>query len=193
MKTFFTRMAFLALIASFGLMTALSAAPKPEEKALSPKTGFIAAILSDFDGVGKKLEDLAGAIPADKYSWSPAKGVRSVGEVYKHVAGANYFFMGFLGVKPPANAMPDPKDSVASKDQVVKILKPSLDAIRTVISGLSEKDLDKTTEMFGQTVSYRTVLMTEIGHLHEHLGQAIAYARMNNIVPPWTAPEPPAK
>jgi len=117
-EDFFTRMAFLALIASFGLMTALSAAPKTGGESSIPKTGFIAAILSDFDGVGKKLEDLAGAIPADKYSWSPAKGVRSVGEVYKHVAGAKLLFHGFPGGKAPANAMPDQRIQLPAKTRL---------------------------------------------------------------------------
>jgi uncharacterized damage-inducible protein DinB len=26
-------------------------------------------------------------------------------------------------------------------------------------------------------------------HMHEHLGQAIAYARVNGVVPPWSAKE----
>ena len=40
--------------------------------------------------------------------------------------------------------------------------------------------------MFGKMVTYRDVILTQLGHLHEHLGLSIAYARMNNVVPPWT-------
>src|SRR5881396_1160252 len=66
-----------------------------------PKHGFRAEFLSDLSDVQKKIEDLAAAIPADKYTWRPAPGVRSVSEVYMHIAGGNYFLASFMGTKPP--------------------------------------------------------------------------------------------
>ena len=40
--------------------------------------GFRADYVAEVDDVGKKLIDLAQAMPADKYGWRPAPGVRSV-------------------------------------------------------------------------------------------------------------------
>src|SRR6266545_3794657 len=59
--------------------------------ALAPAPGFRADALAQLDDVGKKIVDLAQAVPAEKYGWRPAEGVRSVSEVYMHIAGANYF------------------------------------------------------------------------------------------------------
>src|SRR5216684_4254412 len=73
-------------------------APRPP----APRMGYRAEYLADLDDVQKKFMDLAETIPAEKYSWRPAKGVRSISEVYMHIAGANYFLTSFLGVKPPA-------------------------------------------------------------------------------------------
>ena len=146
-------------------------------------------MLGQIDDVEKKIEDLAAAVPAEKYSWRPGEGVRSVSEVYVHIAGSNYFFMTFLGVKPPMKMDPGMEKKVTDKAEVEKLLKPSFEHVRQTILNLSDKDLDKTTEMFGNTTTYRNALMTEIAHLHEHLGQSIAYARVNNVVPPWTAAE----
>lgn len=51
---------------------------------------------------------------------------------------------------------------------------------------LTETELNNQVKMFGNNTSVRNVVFTEMGHLHEHLGQLIAYARMNRVVPPWS-------
>jgi uncharacterized damage-inducible protein DinB len=154
-----------------------------------PKSGFRAEMLGQLAEVEKKIEDLAAAVPAEKYSWRPAEGVRSIGEVYMHITGANYFFMTFVGVQPPMKLNPNMEKTVTDKDEIVKKLNPSFEHFRNTLINLADKDLGKTTTMFGNTVTYRNALITALAHLHEHLGQSIAYARMNGVVPPWTAAE----
>ncbi len=172
------------------LATAMVAFSRPPAGSMdAPKSGFRAEILMDLGQLEQKYVDLAGAVPAEKYSWRPGDGVRSVGEVYAHIIGANYMFMGMLGAKPPMKMNPDLEKTSTGKEDVSKMLKPSFDFVRTTVIGLSDNDLEKTTQMFGNTVTYRMVLLAEMGHLHEHLGQSIAYARTNNVVPPWTAAE----
>ena len=56
-------------------------------------------------------------------------------------------------------------------------------------TGLNDADLEKPIKMFGYDTTHRGALMTALNHLHEHLGQSIAYARMNGVVPPWSARE----
>jgi uncharacterized damage-inducible protein DinB len=153
----------------------------------APTSGFRADFLWQLDDARKKIEDLATAVPEEKYSWRPAEGVRSIGEVYNHIAGSNYFFMTFIGIKPPMKMDPDMEKKVTSKEETLKMLKASFAHVRQAVIELQDKDLEKTAEMFGNTVSYRNVLLTEMSHVHEHLGQSIAYARSNGVVPPWTA------
>jgi uncharacterized damage-inducible protein DinB len=154
-----------------------------------PAAGFRAEMIGQVEDVAKKIEELADAIPAEKFSWRPGEGVRSVSEVFVHIAGSNYFFMTFIGVKPPMKMDPNMEKSVTTKDEVVKLFKPSFEHVRTAILSISDKELENTVKMFGSTVTFRNVLITQISHLHEHLGQSIAYARMNGVVPPWTAAE----
>jgi len=177
----------VAVILLTGVLTDFARAQGDAMKMDAPKKGFRAEALMDLAQLEKKFEDLASAVPAEKYSWRPGDGVRSAGEVFAHITGANYMFMGFLGAKPAMKMDPGMEKTATSKDDVVKNLAPSFEFVRTTISGLSDNDLEKTTKMFGYTVSYRMVIMTELGHLHEHLGQSIAYARTNQVVPPWTA------
>src|SRR5712692_4289491 len=151
-----------------------------------PTRGFRAEFLRDLSDVEKKIEDLAAAMPADKYSWRPAPGVRSISEVYVHIAGANYLFASFVGVKPPAGISRDMEKTVTEKAKVLEVMKQSFDHARQTVQGLSDEDMSKPVKMFGRDTTYGGVLFTMANHMHEHLGQSIAYARNNGVVPPWS-------
>jgi uncharacterized damage-inducible protein DinB len=189
MAGFTNRLGSIMLCLTLAAMIGFAGETKPANAPPEPKSGFRAEIIGQIAFVEKRIEDLAAAVPAEKYTWRPADGVRSVSEVYMHIIGANYFFMTFIGVKPPMKMDPSMETSVTGKDDIAGKFKPSFEHFRNAVMGLSDKDLDKTTKMFGMESTYRNVLVTAIAHLHEHLGQSIAYARVNGIVPPWTAAE----
>lgn len=169
-------------------------------------TGFKAEYLKEFDGTSKHLVQLADAMPPDKFGWRPGTGVRSVSQVYVHLATANFLLLGLTGVKLPAEYYPDIKPTskgepdfhaifartgelektVTSKDQVQQMLKSSLDAVREQFSKLTPADLDKPAEFFGEKTTVRGIYLRELAHLNEHYGQSIAYARVNGVVPPWS-------
>lgn len=146
--------------------------------------GVRGEILHEIGGLEKKYVSLAEAIPADKYGWRPGEGVRSVSETFMHVAIANYGLPSFLGAKGP-DALPTEKE-VTDKAEVVKHLKGSFEFVKGVVMKMSDDDVEKTAEMFGRVRTYREIGFLMAGHCHEHLGQLIAYARMNGITPPWS-------
>ena len=147
-----------------------------------------AEVLRNLDDAQKKLVALAEATPAEKYGWRPSDKVRSTGEVFLHVAGGNYFLATLWGAKPPEgiNLQNIEKDG-GDKAKVVDTLKKSFTYIRQQIEATSDADLDKTVKVFDHDGTIREVFLDVISHAHEHLGQSIAYARMNGIVPPWSA------
>lgn len=142
--------------------------------------------LQDFDSVEKKYIDLAEAIPADKFNWRPSEGVRSVSEVFMHVASANYMIPSMIGVKPPEGDFSELEKNVTAKAEVIAKTKESLAHIRQGVKGIPASDLDKSIKMFGRDSTTSGALVLILNHMHEHLGQLIAYARMNSIVPPWS-------
>jgi uncharacterized damage-inducible protein DinB len=158
----------------------------PIEKPPAP-TGFRGDFITQLNDVEKKIEDLSQAMPENSYSWRPMEGVRSVSEVYMHIAGANYLFPTFIGVKKPEGLEPNLEKNVTTKAKVLEALKLSFNHLRAAVLQTSDSDLDKPTKMFGGDATYRGVIFEAALHLHEHLGQSIAYARMNKVVPPWTA------
>jgi len=135
-----------------------------------------------------KLNQLAEAIPESKYSWRPGKDVRSPGEVFMHVAAANYGIPTFMGVKPPEGFdFATYEKSKTKKADVQKALKDSFVHMKEALSHASDEDMEKPVELFGMKLSQRGAYLMLLSHAHEHLGQSIAYARTNNITPPWTA------
>jgi uncharacterized damage-inducible protein DinB len=160
---------------------------QPKMAEATPTTGIRAELVNDVKELQKKFVDLADAIPQKKYSWRPMEGVRSVGEVYMHVVGANYLFPSFVGVKQPEGMSQDMETTVTEKAKVVEMLKESFSHLRQAILSKSDADLGKPAKLFGQETTVRDVLLTAVAHMHEHLGQSIAYARMIGVVPPWTA------
>lgn len=147
--------------------------------------GIRGDFLASFNEAADKLVQLAEAIPAEKYSWRPGEGVRSVGEVLMHVSGASYLVLRAAGVQSPAG-MTEDMGANTQKAEIVAFIKQSMDFARNALRNANEADLDHATKLFGMDMTYRGVYMLLVSHAHEHLGQMIAYARTNGVVPPWS-------
>lgn len=179
------RLTFLSLLSLMSLMS-FPAFAHEEAKAASggDVRGEILAQLADAE---KKLTALAEAVPAEKFGWRPAEKVRSVGEVFMHVAGGNYFLPTFWGVKVPEGTKPrEFEPSGGDKAKVLATMKASFEHVRNAIKNAPEADLGKMIKLFGNDATMRQAMMVAANHAHEHLGQSIAYARMNGVAPPWS-------
>jgi uncharacterized damage-inducible protein DinB len=172
------------LAASASVLPAQGAAPA----AAGAATGVRAELLKELGDAERKLVALAEAIPQDKYTWRPAEGVRSISEVFMHVAGANFMLPGMAGVPAATgtNLTRDSEKTVTEKAQVVDALRRSFAHAKSAVSSMSDADLDTPAQLFGQPSTKRGVLLLIATHAHEHTGQQIAYARMNGIAPPWS-------
>jgi uncharacterized damage-inducible protein DinB len=144
--------------------------------------------------VRDKLVALAEAIPEEDYGWRPMEGVRSVGEVFQHVAADNYLLPAIAGVAAPESTGIVAEDYAtvqayetrsASKAEIVAQMAASFDHLESAVAS-SRGDLDAEYEAFGGEFTGGGLWTMAITHLHEHLGQAIAYARSNEVVPPWS-------
>jgi uncharacterized damage-inducible protein DinB len=179
---------FLRLTAAaLSFACVLSAQEKPPSTA-APTSGVRAEFLEEVIYYEQRYTRLAEAMPAEKYAWHPAEGVRSVGEVYAHIVAANYGIARALGAAPPAGLDFKAIQALsADKPKLIQALKDSFAHFRGAIIVLSEADADKPQKMFGRQTTVRGSFIMITGHFGEHLGQSIAYARVNGVVPPWTA------
>ncbi len=155
---------------------------------VAPKgTGFKAEYLAELTVAEDHLVRLAEAIPADKYTWRPAAGVRSFSEAFLHVAGSNFNLPRTLGVVPKEGMKTrDYWTSTTDKARIVADLKESFVFLRAGIEKLTDADAERKMPWFDGENTYRGILYFFTRHTGEHTGQLIAYARVNGIVPPWS-------
>jgi uncharacterized damage-inducible protein DinB len=153
----------------------------------APSYDMKAQSLVDLQGMQKKFVDLANALPADKFTWRPSADSRSFAEVFLHVAGERYGILGLMGVAPPAGF--DGKTfekSTTDKAKIVEELNQSWAFTQKAINGMSNADFAKLLPKLGPQANAGDVVYILVADAHEHLGQSVAYARENGIVPPWT-------
>jgi len=156
---------------------------------------LMADLVSDVSEAEKKFVALAKAIPPDKWDWRPGPGVRSVGEVLKHVSADNYLIPAGLGfAADPSTGIKgdDYKTAVAfearkmDKDQTVAELEKSFAHMKKSMQATTATKLGDPVKLFGMPFTMQRAWVLGTTHIHEHLGQLIAYARTNNVKPPWS-------
>jgi uncharacterized damage-inducible protein DinB len=177
-----------AMVLALGAFAPVVVADPDHAETAGSSSGVKAEMLQWIRDAESKLLDLADATPEAKYSWRPAKDVRSTGEVFMHVATANYGLPSFAGVKPPEGFdFATFEKSKTKKADIVSTLRASFAHMENGLNAMSDADMEKPAEFFGMKTTARGAYMLLLSHCHEHLGQSIAYARSNGIVPPWTA------
>jgi uncharacterized damage-inducible protein DinB len=155
-----------------------------------------AELLLPFDSLEKQVLALAKAIPEEKYAWRPAPGVRSFKEVFLHIVNGNQLLLNVAENSPSREELlkqveqnaKGEQDSV-SKDKILAMLAESFTSVRKALEGVrSTAALTRDVDFFGTPAPMGGVLASIDTHIAEHLGQTIAYARVNGIVPPWSQP-----
>lgn len=156
--------------------------------------GLMGEMHSDVNDVQKKLIDLAKAMPEPAYAWRPS-GARSVGEVLLHVAADNYLIPVAMGKPAPAatgisgtdyKTVETYEKRKLTKDQIIAELDASFKHLHEAMGLTTDTNLNEKIKFFGQDWSRQKAMLATVTHLHEHLGQMIAYARSNNVAPPWS-------
>ncbi len=177
------------------LTLALAASVPVAAPAVQAQQGFMAVMHRDITDMQRKLVDLANAIPESAYAWRPAAGVRSVGEVFQHIAADNYILPVYMGTPAPAatGITADYGTAVAyetrtglTKAQIIADLEASFAHLHRAINVNTDANITENINWFGSQASRLQGMTGTVGHLHEHLGQLIAYARANNVKPPWS-------
>jgi uncharacterized damage-inducible protein DinB len=156
----------------------------PSAQTVPPELGQ--GWLPEFTLTSRNVLALAEATPAEKFGWRPGPGVRSISEVYMHLALGNFYLLEQAGVKPAVDRSTLPKGaetSVTAKADVIRWLRASLDAVS---KGYQASDRQQKVKLFGKETTADGVFLRILLHNNEHMGQSIAYARMNGIAPPWS-------
>jgi hypothetical protein len=188
MKNLFLAAAFVGICLSIGAIrgTAQNSDTATEDRT-PPSYDMKPQALLDLQTIQKKFVDLANAVPSDKFTWRPSADSRSFAQVFLHVAGERYGILGMMGAaKPEGFNGKTFEKSTTDKTRIVAELNKSWDFAQTAINGMTNGDFAKPLPKLGPQANEGDVIYILVADAHEHLGQAIAYARENGIIPPWT-------
>ena len=169
------------ILMQFGLYALAVTPMAPLAHAQRQAAGLQAAFAEDAGTLSDKFTGLA-RVMSGKYDWKPGEGVRSVADVFNLIVFENGLLAGVLSSSPAA-ARPAP---ITDPEKLQEALKASYINLQKAITGLSDNDLRATVKLFGRDWTKRDAVMHVLQDQHEHLGQSIAYARTNGVVPPWS-------
>jgi uncharacterized damage-inducible protein DinB len=169
---------------ALAVFTALISTPKLF--AQDPLDGLWQGYDGEWRHVSNQLIALAEATPADKFAWRPAPGVRSTSEVYMHIVLANFWLLSATGPKMPSDLKQESEKTVTSKPEVIAWLKRSLEAVKKAHLAADPMDMSRKLKVEGRDATVDGMYLRIIVHANEHMGQLVAYSRMNGIAPPWS-------
>jgi hypothetical protein len=177
-----------------GGLAGLPSAPLRAQTASADSAEFVAwrqVQKEDIDGLRQKVMALAKAVPAAKLGWRPMEGTRSFREVFAHIAAEGNTETAMFGRPLPAGSVADfdAEEARLKKlpdDQLIPLMDRAMQSLSATLGGLSKTTINTPIRYYGQNTLPRVATTYTLNDLHEHLGQLVAYARMNQIVPPWS-------
>ena len=146
---------------------------------------------ADIETMKGKFVGLAEAFTEDQYDWRPMEGVRSVKDVLALIVAEAHIFPVNWGQAPPAGAGTGfgaemQRAGAMTRAQIIDELDSAFDHLVASVRGLDQAALMAETTYFGRQMPAQANVFTAMADMHEHLGQLIAYARANHVVPPWS-------
>jgi uncharacterized damage-inducible protein DinB len=146
---------------------------------------------TDIQTMKEKFVGLAEAFTEAQYDYRPMEGVRSVRDVLALAVVEAHIFPTAWGVAPPAGAgtgFGPENQRVAgfNKAQMIRELNSAFDHLLGAVRGMDEAKRNESSSYFGRQMPVHANIATAMADMHEHLGQLIAYARANRVVPPWS-------
>lgn len=161
----------------------------------STRPSVVGTLMRDVQEVREKLVSLARAIPESEWNWRPGQGVRSVEEVLRHVAYDSYYLPTSAGVAAPAatGITEDYETALEygerefTRDGLLETVDASLGHLLDAMEEVGDATLGEAVTVFDREMDQQGLWVLATVHLHEHLGQLIAYARVLGVAPPWSA------
>ncbi|MDZ7773382.1 MAG: DinB family protein [Balneolaceae bacterium] len=174
-----TALSLLLVLCTAGFALAQSASP----------SGYAGEVVRELNETEGKLVSLAEAFPENTWDWRPGEGVRSVRETFGHIVDGNFLIPSFMGAPGPEGYQFGQSENAGlGKSEMIQALRDSFTHLREAVTATAGGDMIREVSWFGgSTNTPRGIMLFIPKHLGEHQGQLIAYARMNNITPPWSA------
>lgn len=138
------------------------------------------------DVVKGNLIKSAEAVAEADYAFKPTPEVRSFGQLFGHVANANFMICANAAGEPsPATG---DAEKLTAKADIQKALADSFAYCDTVWASLAEPGREawgsEPVDLFGMKLTRASALAFNSAHDWEHYGNVVTYMRLKGMVPP---------
>ncbi len=130
-------------------------------------------------------------IPDEMWSFQPTKEVRTVAQLFAHVADGQYEFCGVAAEgKSVSKGI---EKSRTTKAEIAPALKEAFAYCDAAYGKLTDASAAEMVSFFGMRITKLGAMDFNTAHNMEHYGNLVTYMRIKGIVPPSSEPrQPPA-
>jgi uncharacterized damage-inducible protein DinB len=132
----------------------------------------------------------ADKIPDDMWSFQPTKEVRTVAQLFAHIADGQYEFCG--AVAEGKSVSKDIENTRKTKAQIVPALKEAFAYCDGAYAKMTDANAADIVVIFGMKITKLGAMDFNTAHTMEHYGNLVTYMRIKGILPPSSEPPPPA-
>jgi uncharacterized damage-inducible protein DinB len=145
---------------------------------------------AQFTAISDFVARSAAKIPDNLYSFQPTPEVRTVAQLFGHIADA-YFAMcsQAAGSKPPQSGI---ENSATTRAALVKALNDGVSYCQSVMETMTDHKGAETVPFYFGPTPRLGILFFVTTHTYEHYGNLVTYMRLNKIIPP-SSEAPPAR
>jgi len=128
----------------------------------------------------------ADKIPESLWSFQPTPEVRTIAQLFAHVADGQYEF---CGMASEGKAVEKGVEKTArTKEAIVSALKDAFAYCDAAYAKMTDASAVETVGFFGRQATRIGAMDFNVVHTYEHYGNLVTYMRLKGIVPPSSEP-----
>jgi len=128
-------------------------------------------------------------IPDDKWSFQPTKDVRTVAQLFAHIADGQYEFCGVAAEGKSVSK--DIEKTLKTRAEIVPALKDAFAYCDAAYAKMTDAGAAELVSFSGMRITKLGAMDFNTAHTMEHYGNLVTYMRINGIVPPSSEPRQP--
>jgi uncharacterized damage-inducible protein DinB len=124
----------------------------------------------------------ADKIPDDLWSFQPTPAVRTVGQLFAHIADGQYEFCSPVSEGKQVDKAIE--KTATTKADIVSALQESFAYCDAAYAKMTDASAQESTTFFSRPMTRIGIMDFNTAHTMEHYGNLVTYMRLKGIVPP---------
>jgi uncharacterized damage-inducible protein DinB len=147
-----------------------------------PKNPLVETSKTFFAGTKRNILQSADKIPDELWSFRPSPDVRTVAQMFAHIADGQYEFCGMAEEGKVVDK--GIEKSATTKPAILAALKEAFAYCDAAYAKMTDTTAVEMVPFFNRQVPRIFAMDFNLVHTTEHYGNLVTYMRINKIVPP---------